>query len=111
MTNDKQDAMDELDALLTRELLNINVPYVLAALRIAARSDEHLSKCRDCLIDVAAIALNSLPPRYYGGGFRPMPPGVRSIAHSETEKEQLLRDAARQAVDAAIDIVKKNPHH
>jgi len=111
MNREKEDVMNELDSVFTHELLNINVPYVLAALRAAAGFDDHLSRCRDCLIDVAAIALNSLPPRYYGGGFRSMPPGVRGIAHSEVEKEDSLREDARQAVDAAIAIVKKNPHH
>jgi len=103
--------MDLLDTLFTGELLNINVPYVLAALRAAGRSDEHLSKCRDCLVDAAAIALNSMPPRYYGGGFRSMPPGVRSMGHSEVEMEETLREEARKAVAAAIDIVKERPHH
>ena len=103
--------MDLLDTLFTGELLNINVPYVLAALRTAAHSDDHLSQCRDCLIDVAAIALNSLPPRYYGGGFRSMPPGIRSMAHSEAAEEELSREEARKAVEAAIAIVKEHPHH
>ncbi len=103
--------MELVDTLFTGELLNINVPYVLAALRVAARRDDHLSKCRDCLIDVAAIALNSLPPRYYGGGFRSMPPGVRGMAHSEVEQEDKLKEDARRAVEEAIAIVKANPHH
>jgi len=103
--------MDLIDTLFTGEMLNINVPYVLAALRVAAREDDHLSQCRDCLIDVAAIALNSMPPRYYGGGFRSMPPGVRSIDHSEMETEDKLREDAQKAVDVAIAVVKENPHH
>ena len=103
--------MDLLDTLFTGELLNINVPYVLAALRAVARDDDHLSQCRDCLIDVAAIALNSMPPRYCGGGFRSMPPGVRSIGHCEEEAEKRLREEAQQAVAKAISTVRSNPHH
>ncbi len=103
--------MELLDTLFTGEMLNINVPYVLAALRVVARDDDHLTQCRDCLIDVAAIALNSMPPRYYGGGFRSMPPGVRSIDHCEAEAEEKLREDARKAVDTAMTVVKGNPHH
>ena len=100
-----------LDTIFTGEMLNVNVLYVLAALREEAQANEHLGKCRDCLIDVAAIALNSMPPRYYGGGFRSMPPGVRDMAHAETDMENQLREEARKAVLEAIKTVSRNPHH
>ena len=103
--------MDLLDTIFTGEMLNVNVPYVMAALRERARSDDHLGQCKDCLIDIAAMALNSLPPRYFGGGFRSMPPGVRGMAHSEVDLEEQLRKAAKKAVAKAIDAVSENPHH
>jgi hypothetical protein len=103
--------MDVLDTMFTGELLNVNVPYVLAALREVARDDSHLGQCRDCLIDVAARALNSLAPRYFGGGFRSMPPGVRGMAHSEVDMEEKLRKDAEKAVAEAVAAVSENPHH
>lgn len=103
--------MDLLDTIFTGEMLNVNVPYVMAALREAARENDHLGKCRDCLIDAAAIALNRLQPRYFGGGFRSMPPGVLGMAHSEIDLEERLRKEAEKAVAEAVTAVLENPHH
>ena len=40
-----------------------------------------------------------------------MPPGVRSINHSEAEAECKLREDAQKAIDAAMAVVKEKPHH
>jgi hypothetical protein len=61
-----------------------------------------LCRCRDCILDAAAIALNSLQPRYHVYSFHEKA--------GEEEDAALLKEA-RKAVEAAFKKVTKRPHH
>ncbi len=84
------------------ELKNRNEEKVWMAIEQQLDKDSSLCRCRDCILDAAAIALNSLPPRYHvytfheGGG--------------RAEDEGLLEEA-RKAVGEAFKKVTKRPHH
>ena len=59
--------------------------------------------CHDCIVDIAAIALNELPPQYVADRFYKFPdPPKLSI-----EKQSLVDEAVR----GAIRKVAKHPHH
>lgn len=57
--------------------------------------------CARCRIDVAAIALNNLPPLYV------------ATLEGETIKSSMTeyREYAMRIVPRAIEVVKKKPHH
>lgn len=46
------------------ELYNEMEAIVFGKIDELIRDDAHISKCEKCRLDVAAIALNSLPPKY-----------------------------------------------
>ena len=84
------------------ELKNRNEEKVWMAIEQHLQKDESLCRCRDCILDTAAIALNDLKPRY----------GVYSF-HEQTgqdDDEEILEEA-RKAVAAAFKKVTKRPHH
>jgi competence protein ComFB len=58
-------------------------------------------RCRDCILDTAAIALNRLPPRYQVYSFHENNP-AEVAAHDQLVKE---------TVAAAAVQVAKRPHH
>jgi competence protein ComFB len=62
--------------------------------------------CADCAIDVAALALNSLPPKYWVlGGFDVF--GSPEAFRNDPENRRM----AEQAVIKALRLVEQNPHH
>jgi len=62
--------------------------------------------CQDCILDLTALALNSLPPKYWVlGGFD---------AFSSTGdflKDSMNQRLAEEAVIKALKLVRENPHH
>ncbi len=62
--------------------------------------------CQDCVLDVTAIALNSLPPKYWvSGKFDAFTPPDAFLADSSN------RRLALESVLRAWSLVEKNPHH
>jgi competence protein ComFB len=65
---------------------------------------EDMCRCNECIVDIAAIALNSIKPLYrfslLGG-----------LYASQAMTEQTYADSVRQAVSQAIKKVKRNPAH
>ncbi len=62
--------------------------------------------CTECVLDVVAIALNSLPPAYW----------VSGQYNAFTSPATFLSDArncdrAKEAVKRAVRLVQRNPHH
>ena len=84
------------------ELKNGNEEKVWMAIEHHLGEDSSLCRCRDCILDAAAIALNSLQPRYHVYSFHEKA--------GEEEDASLLKEA-RKAVEEAFKKVTKRPHH
>jgi len=65
---------------------------------------EPLCMCNDCVVDMAAMALNSIKPLY-----RVSLLGTLYAAHAMDEKEYATK--VRESVFKAIEKVRKNPSH
>ncbi len=86
-------------------LVNEAERLVLAELerQLDERSGENLCLCEDCVLDMAALALNNLKPLYRVSLLGTM------YAHAMDEGE--YREGVRTAVDAAIRKIGENPSH
>jgi len=65
---------------------------------------ENMCRCNDCIVDIAAIALNSVKPLYRFSL-------LGALYASQAMTEQTYADSIKQAVAQAIKKVKKNPAH
>jgi competence protein ComFB len=83
------------------ELKNRNEEKVWAALERFLAAHPAVCHCRDCILDTAAIALNSLPPRYQVYAFHENAPAA------DEAQEKIVAEAVR----AASAQVAKRPHH
>lgn len=86
-------------------LENMWLPLILDVIKGMIERWE-MCECHDCVLDTVALALNSLPPKYWVGGKYDafMPPDV-FLADANN------RLVAEQAVIKALSLVSKNPHH
>ena len=92
-------------------LINVSEKLVFDAIDAVMPGHAELCKCQDCVLDVAAIALNSLPPRYRCGKFVALPKNVAGLRHHVPDEEREMVEQARAAVEAAIERVKAHPNH
>jgi len=69
-----------------------------------ASGHEDLCRCNECVVDIAAIALNTVKPVYRFSL-------LGSLYASQAMTEQAYADSVKQAVEQAILKVKKNPAH
>lgn len=83
------------------ELKNRQEEKVWAAIEGHLGDHPTLCRCRDCILDAAAVALNRLPPRYQ----------VYSFHENSREDDAACEQQVREAVEAAFDLVTKRPHH
>lgn len=83
------------------ELKNRNEEKVWAAIEERLGGDATLCRCRDCILDAAAIALNDLKPRYQ----------VYSFHENAPEDEGAVEREVEKAVAKALELVRKRPHH
>lgn len=65
---------------------------------------QDICKCEQCRLDVAAIALNNLPPRYV------VTPKGASYARADLLEVQKYVDVVG-AITKAIKLVKEHPRH
>ena len=93
--------MSLIDERYLDELKNRNEEKVWAALEARLAADAGACRCRDCILDTAAITLNRLAPRYQVYAFHENNPG-EDAAHVNLVKE---------TVAAASAQVAKRPHH
>jgi len=63
-----------------------------------------LCRCNDCIVDIAAIALNSVQPLYRFSL-------LGTLYASQAITEQAYADSVKIAVMQAIKKVRKNPSH
>jgi len=84
------------------ELKNRNEALVWEAIEAHFAANPDTCRCRDCVLDTAALALNRLPPRYQVYTFH----DNNTSAGEEAQEAQV-----REAVAAASAQVAKRPHH
>ena len=65
---------------------------------------EPLCRCNDCVLDMAAMALNSVKPLYRVSL-------LGSLYAASAMNEKAYASSVRQAVFRAIEKVRKNPSH
>ena len=63
-----------------------------------------MCRCNECVVDIAAIALNSVKPLYRFSL-------LGTLYASQAMTEQSYADSVKNAVSMAIDKVRKNPAH
>lgn len=71
--------------------------------RLDTTEPEGLCTCQDCVMDMAALALNTLKPHYHASLLGTM------YAHAVEEGD--FAEEVRKAVTASIAKVKANPAH
>jgi competence protein ComFB len=69
-----------------------------------ANEAEDMCRCNECVVDVAAMALNHVKPLYRFSL-------LGTLYASQAMTEQLYADSIKEAVANAIKKVKKNPGH
>ncbi len=82
------------------ELKNVNEDKVWAAIEEYLNENPKTCRCRDCILDTAALALNHLPARYQVYSF-----------HANKPQEEGPDDEVREAVTMAFQKVTDKPHH
>jgi competence protein ComFB len=83
------------------ELKNRNEEKVWAALEDFLTANPGVCRCRDCILDTAAIALNRLPPRYQ----------VYTFHENSPAEDEAHAQLVRETIAAASAQVAKRPHH
>lgn len=88
---------------LADELINENVAIVMDFVNQLQQAKRLPCECRECLLDVTAVALNAVKPRYTVSLLKNM---------HDTPEELVEREhAIKTAVLDACDVVKARPHH
>jgi len=70
---------------------------------LASRADPSICVCQECILDMAAFALNGLKPAYRVS--------LLGTMYAQAMEESAYADEVRSAVKAAIDKVHSNPAH
>jgi len=65
---------------------------------------ESMCRCNECIVDIAAMALNAVKPLYRFSL-------LGALYASQAMTEQSYADSVKQAVKQAVSKVKKNPAH
>jgi competence protein ComFB len=84
-------------------LVNEAERLVLAELEARVAADPAICRCQDCVLDMAAFALNNVKPAYRVSL-------MGSVYARAATREEYLKDI-RRAVDEAIKKVTANPSH
>jgi len=94
---------DEYDFDLLKNEAEVFVIHELEQ-QIQSKKNEDMCRCKECIVDIVAIALNSVKPLY-----RVSLLGTLYASQAMTEKS--YADSVKKAVSDAINKVKKNPAH
>ncbi|MCL2211567.1 MAG: late competence development ComFB family protein [Treponema sp.] len=65
---------------------------------------EEMCRCNECIVDIAAVALNSIKPLYRFSL-------LGTLYASQAMTEQAYAESVKQAVAQAVKKVRKNPAH
>jgi len=94
--------LDEYDFdLLKNEAENLVIREIEQQLKTG---NEDMCRCNECIVDIAAIALNNVKPLYRFSL-------LGTLYASQAMTEQAYADSVKNAVAMAIQKVKKNPAH
>jgi len=95
--------VDEYDFHL---LKNEAEQFVLQELekQLRAIEDEDICRCGDCVLDMAAMAFNSVKPLYRFSL-------LGSLYAAQAKSEEAYVESVRNAVQQAIEKVSANPSH
>ena len=85
------------------DIINENLKEVYLLFDKLQKDGKIPCSCRECVLDVVAITLNSLPPRYYVS--------LMGEFFSKPEAIKDYKNDVKIAMKKAITIVKKRPHH
>ena len=81
------------------KIKNINEKRVWELIVVFYENNPQYCTCRDCVLDVAAITLNSIPPHY-------------QVSEDPTRAmEKVSDEEILEAIKKAADRVKEHPHH
>jgi len=69
-----------------------------------AAADENICRCNDCVMDMAAMALNNVKPVYHFSI-------LGTLYAAQAKSNQAYADSVRQQVANAIAKVSSNPSH
>jgi competence protein ComFB len=69
-----------------------------------ARASEEVCRCNDCVVDMAAMALNNIKPLYRFSI-------LGTLYAAQAKNEPVYADTIQQAVAQAISKVSSNPSH
>lgn len=86
------------------EIHNYMEDVVMSVVENTLSKAEDICNCQKCKLDIAALALNKLPPKYI------VTQKGRVYTKLAELQLQAMADVTRE-VTKAIEIVKKNPHH
>lgn len=86
------------------KLINKMEPIVFAVVQGMSEKNAAQCLCDRCRLDIAALALNSLPPKYVATELGEVVTNV-DLASSQWQADVMM------AVYKAMDVVKKNPRH
>jgi competence protein ComFB len=94
--------IDEYDFELLKNEAEQLVLYELE--KQLEQQPEDICRCNECVVDMAAIALNTVKPLYRFSL-------LGTLYAAQAMNEQSYADSVQQAVAQAIDKVKSNPAH
>ncbi|OEF96364.1 hypothetical protein BHF68_08440 [Desulfuribacillus alkaliarsenatis] len=86
------------------QLYNVMERVVKEALDDVMKINDSFCKCQECQVDIMAIALNQLPPKYVGTRKGEVYSKLNTLSN------QFNSDAYRE-ITKAIEVVKNKPHH
>lgn len=66
-------------------------------------TEGNICKCEECVLDMAAFALNHVPPTYRAS--------LMGSLYAKAITESEYADKVKEAVRKAIEVVSKNPMH
>lgn len=91
------------DKYPVKALINENEEQVFKAIDNIMAKEKDICTCQDCMLDVAALALNNLMPSYRVFLMR--------TVHRDSELVNSHLRKVEEAVCQAIAVVRKKPNH
>lgn len=92
--------MGKINQYDIEQLKNVNEKRVWDILADYLDQDDSVCKCSICILDIAAIVLNSIPPHY------------QTFEDSlEEAKKKVSDELILEKIKLAVERVKKYPHH
>ncbi|MGP4082342.1 late competence development ComFB family protein [Pseudalkalibacillus sp. R45] len=91
---------------MAKEYYNVLEEIVPTVVTVLLNSPDYqtICRCNKCTIDIIALSLNSIPPRYVTS------PDNREIIYQLFNKP-FMRTMLNKHIISAIHVVRKNPNH